>query len=482
MANLRRLDNATLQPKPTLVLSEVAFDAEGSRRGSEGCFPKTSSPDPPGLSLLEHLSGEINKTNLSKLIIPTAFVHTSAQEPPSRQPFANRYSQARPSSGGLPSKTSKHVQRASAEGVGSVNGQSILRCLESGAVDVLESPLHEARLHGLIIRATRCHKDALREQALAHEKKRTRKLSWLGASEDRPYAYLREKMVSDLMTGICNPDEHFHLGSSKNPPDLEPEREQQLRQALGSWSFWGHDYTEDELIHAAKFMLVHTLRLPGLERWQTSADKLISFLMASRSAYNGFVEYHNFRHVIDVMQATFYFLLQLGILEPFSPTRPFVGSQPAASPIASLLRPLDALTMLITAIGHDVGHPGVNNAFLVALNAPLAQLYNDRSVLEAFHCAAFSQILRRYWKAAFEDLEMRKLMINSILATDMGLHQKYMTDLGNLQDKLGHQQGLDGFNAQQLEEYRTLACALLIKCADISNVASNLSINPKYRI
>jgi len=66
---------------------------------------------------------------------------------------------------------------------------------------------------------------------------------------------------------------------------------------------------------------------------------------------------------------------------------------------------------------------------------------------------------------------MRKLMINSILATDMGLHFKYMTDLGNLQEKLAHNNNtLDGWNMKILEEYRDLACGLLIKCADISNV------------
>jgi hypothetical protein len=143
------------------------------------------------------------------------------------------------------------------------------------------------------------------------------------------------------------------------------------------------------------------------------------------------------------------------------------------SAIASLLKPFDALTLLISAIGHDVGHPGVNNAFLVALNAPLAQLYNDRSVLESFHCAAYSQILRRYWPASFEEIPMRKLMINSILATDMGLHFKYMQDLGNLQEKLAHNNNsLDGWNLKIQEEYRDLACGLLIKCADISNVVS----------
>jgi 3',5'-cyclic-nucleotide phosphodiesterase len=201
-------------------------------------------------------------------------------------------------------------------------------------------------------------------------------------------------------------------------------------------------------------------------------ESLTSFLVACRSAYNSFVPYHNFRHVIDVLQAVFYFLVQLGTLPPYPPGSPL--RNPSKShpkpPIPSLLAPFDALTLLITAIGHDVGHPGVNNAFLVTLNAPLAQLYNGRSVLESFHCAAYSQILRRYWPAAFSGTEMRQLMISSILATDMGLHFDYMKRLGRLQEKLHENGGSDGWNGRTMQEYRTLACSLLIKCADISNV------------
>ena len=196
--------------------------------------------------------------------------------------------------------------------------------------------------------------------------------------------------------------------------------------------------------------------------------------MASRAAYNDFVNYHNFRHVIDVMQAIFYFLLQLGTLPAYSTSSPDASRRNHKSPIAALLTPFDALTLLITAIGHDVGHPGVNNAFLVSLNAPLAQLYNDKSVLEAFHCAAYSQILRRYWKVAFEDTSMRALMIDSILATDMGRHFQYMKELGFLQEKVHHNGGTDGWDAKLLSEYRILTCALLVKCADISNVVSLL--------
>lgn len=206
---------------------------------------------------------------------------------------------------------------------------------------------------------------------------------------------------------------------------------------------------------------------------------LKSFLLASRAAYNSFVHYHNFRHVVDVLQAIFYFLLRIGTLPPYSQSSISSSTPPdPQSPIGRLIRPFDALTLLISAIGHDVGHPGVNNAFLVALNAPLAQLYNDKSVLESFHCAAYSQILRRYWKPAFADTAMRGLMINSILATDMGLHFKYMADLGNLQEKVYYNSGTGGWSPQVRDEYRTLTCGLLIKCADISNVVRLPTLSP----
>lgn len=193
--------------------------------------------------------------------------------------------------------------------------------------------------------------------------------------------------------------------------------------------------------------------------------------------------YHNFRHAVDVLQATFNFLVQIGALPPYPPQPN--SSVPPKSPLATLLRPFEALTLLIGAIGHDVGHPGVNNGFLIVLNAPLAQLYNDRSVLESFHCAAYSQILRRHWPSVFENTKMRTLMISSILATDMGLHFDYMKKLGDLQDKLTENHSIDGWNGRMIEETTALLCSLIIKCADISNVvrvtfATDLIICAQY--
>lgn len=49
------------------------------------------------------------------------------------------------------------------------------------------------------------------------------------------------------------------------------------------------------------------------------------------------------------MQSTWYFL-----------------NSSASEIILLLLRPIDMLALLMAAIGHDVGHPGVNNGFMAS--------------------------------------------------------------------------------------------------------------------
>lgn len=198
---------------------------------------------------------------------------------------------------------------------------------------------------------------------------------------------------------------------------------------------------------------------------------LIDYISAIRNAYNTSVIYHNFRHCIDVLQAIFQFLVTIGALPALESTTS--ATPPVQKGLAQLLRPVDVLTLLIAAIGHDVGHPGVNNMFLVKVKAAVAQVYNDHSVLESYHCAASSRILSRYWPAAYSDLAMRKLMISSILATDMTLHSQYTGRIDNLRKKwVESGRTLNTQDNKAMDEDRELLCCLLIKCADICNVVS----------
>lgn len=455
LTTIAQLDDSR-NPHPIIVLLDMPQDDEPPVRRTSwdsnppsplvGKRPKVERNEPSdvyGVHLLAYLSSEIQQRVRSRLVIPIAVLagKTDLLAEPTR----------------------------------------MSRFLDAGAIDVLPSPLGLDRVQGLAVHAYRTYKEVTRESASFVLEKRNRKLSWVGIDEERPYAYLREVMVSGLMNGICNPDS---VGEFIDPSELKigDQRKAAVEQAVGTWAFSAHDFDSDELLYAALTMLQHALQMPELEKWRISIDDLTIFLFACRHAYNDFVLYHNFRHIVDVLQAVFYFLLQIGILPPY-PSSQDQAPRADLAPVASLLQPFDALTLLISAIGHDVGHPGVNNAFLVALNAPLAQLYNDRSVLEAFHCAAYSQILRRYWPRAFADIPMRKLMINSILATDMGLHFKYMIDMGNLQEKLSsNEDSIEGWTPKALEETRDLVCGLLMKCADISNVARKYDVAARWAV
>ncbi|KAF2476246.1 HD-domain/PDEase-like protein [Lindgomyces ingoldianus] len=470
LSKLSQLLESSPGSVPTIVLIDIPYDEE-QRLKRLSREPRTPSPtstriartdtiepdDIYGMHLLLHVSSEIQSKNFSKLVVPVVVLSGLDRE------WA---------SNALPSP-SLHGSQVLTDTV------RLVRYLDAGAVDVLSSPLSIDNVSGLAVHAYRVHKEVSREDTGFLTVKRNRKLSWVGVNDAKPYGYLREAMVSNLMSGICNPET---FGESLDSTDLyiSQDRRDVIAAAIGSWNFSAHDFTDDELLYGSLLMLKHALQMPELEHWGMPEDELIVFLLASRIAYNEFVLYHNFRHVTDVLQALFYFLVQIGTLPPYplGSVHPPVTEKP---PIAQLLKPFDALTLLISAIGHDVGHPGVNNAFLVALNAPLAQLYNDRSVLESFHCAAYSQILRRYWPKAFSDAAMRKLMINSILATDMGLHFKYMSELGNVQEKLAHDQnGIDGWSGKVRDEYKDLTCGLLIKCADISNVARKFNTAARW--
>ncbi|KAK4148441.1 hypothetical protein C8A00DRAFT_38989 [Chaetomidium leptoderma] len=461
---LSLLETPVVAHKPTLFILDTPYqDHFPERSRSRSPSPLSPGADDTedqeelyGLALLRRILSESYVRNASKLVVMIPIIAS---------PFGDHTTDH----DGL--GEARGQDAADAEAATRVaNKQMLKKCLDMGATDVMTSPINAKCVSNLEVHAYRAHLDAARDQKVLTELRRGRKRSWVGISDEKPFAYLREAMVSKLMGWICRigSESDDILGSVKL--SISAEKQAEVTAAVGEWHFCAHDFTDDELIVAALVMFKHALSMPELEPWRIPTDQLHRFLLACRSAYNTFVPYHNFRHVVDVLQATFHFLVRIGSLPPYRFANGSLSEAHPKSPIAKLLQPFEALTLLITAIGHDVGHPGVNNGFLVTLNAPLAQLYNDRSVLESFHCAAYSQILRRYWPSAFCDSKMRNLMISSILATDMGLHFDYMRKMGDLQEKLRASNSTDDWPECTKNEQKALTCALLIKCADISNV------------
>jgi hypothetical protein len=139
----------------------------------------------------------------------------------------------------------------------------------------------------------------------------------------------------------------------------------------------------------------------GTDRDRTSrAETFIAKVQASYIATN---TYHNAIHGAEVVSAVYYF-----------------AGHPMEEGI--FLR-MDMYLLLVAAAVHDMGHPGVNNDFLVKSRDQLALRYNDTSVLESFHAASCFQVMADHDCDLFKGMRgaagWRQRIIGMVLSTDM---------------------------------------------------------------
>ncbi|XP_037509576.2 high affinity cAMP-specific and IBMX-insensitive 3',5'-cyclic phosphodiesterase 8A-like [Rhipicephalus sanguineus] len=182
--------------------------------------------------------------------------------------------------------------------------------------------------------------------------------------------------------------------------------------------------------------------------------------------------YHTSTHAADVMQATAYFLLRLRNKDIFDP--------------------LDEAICLLSAVIHDVDHPGRSTPFLCNSQDPLAILYNDRSVLETHHAAlGFKLTLSDEKVNIFQNMErdvyrsVRASIIDMVLATEMTKHFEHLSKFLNAfqkpaqdDDAFGPESTQDQgeFGSLRAPESIVLIKRMLIKCADVSNPARPIEL------
>ena len=192
-----------------------------------------------------------------------------------------------------------------------------------------------------------------------------------------------------------------------------------------------------------------------MDVFKINPKSLIEFLMVIETEYKD-NPYHNRTHAADVTQSL-HALLEMG------------GKQYVSEHI-------QLLAVLLSAVVHDVGHPGYNNAFQKNSKSELALVYNDQSILENMHLARTFEILMGKDKSSSVDIltglteeqckDIRTKMIDAVLHTDMTMHFTRMAELKGL---IKLQESAD--NKELTVEQKWQVLGFLLHIADISNPA-----------
>jgi len=239
--------------------------------------------------------------------------------------------------------------------------------------------------------------------------------------------------------------------SSEPVPELPPPLKAPLAEEVKTWSFDVHKIPAAELpalCFGAMMQHKEMQILPPL-----SQGRLWKYVQVVASRYRS-NHFHSFRHAVDVTLGVSVLLRWLQEAKP------------------GLLSDLQVVACLVSAMVHDTDHPGVMNNFLIATKHPLAVLYNHRSVLENHHVATAMALTSKPeldWLAplaAADQAELRKAIIELVLATDVTTHIPFMKGFA-ADVEAGHVSA-------------TQAMHVLLKAADISNPTRPLGVYAQW--
>lgn len=222
------------------------------------------------------------------------------------------------------------------------------------------------------------------------------------------------------------------------------------RAAINKWDFNAFQYNIDELLYIGIVIFQDYFKDK-----ESARDELASFLSFTRDNYRIGNPFHNFRHAIDVLQATYFYLKVLKESSDYK------------------ISEFESFTLLLSSLGHDIGHPGITNAFLSKYESPLSKEF-PTSLLENYHLLKFKKILLPFidqcinndlLSVKIDKSKFSNILESSIIATDMAKHDEFVSKISELETKF--------------DNFQLLAC-ILIKCADISNVCRTIDTSCRW--
>ncbi|CAL8279653.1 unnamed protein product [Lota lota] len=222
------------------------------------------------------------------------------------------------------------------------------------------------------------------------------------------------------------------------------------------WSFDVFALNEASSDHALKFIFYELLtRYDLISRFKIPISAVVSFVEALEVGYSKHKNpYHNLMHAADVTQTVHYLLLKTGMVH--------------------WLTELEIFALIFAAAVHDYEHTGTTNNFHIQTRSDTAILYNDRSVLESHHVSAAYRLLQDddemnilYNLSKDDWRELRALVVEMVLATDMSCHFQQVKTMKNF---LQQPEGVD----------KPKALSLLLHTADISHPAKNWDLHHRW--
>lgn len=137
-----------------------------------------------------------------------------------------------------------------------------------------------------------------------------------------------------------------------------------------------------------------------------------------------------------------------------------------ASQAMENLKPHQVFAVLLSAVVHDVDHPGNTNLFEINSGSELALRYNDQSVLENHHCSTAFRIMKKPNMQLLAKMnkawgvEIRKTIISCVMATDMAVHFDLIEET--------KKRAVEGWKFEEAKDQALLG-KILLHAADLSN-------------
>lgn len=257
-----------------------------------------------------------------------------------------------------------------------------------------------------------------------------------------------EKVISELFMEIVNSCSDIQEEAKsflstfkwKLPPMNKSPSYKYFESQIKGWDFEIWKIDDYNILIDLFIFMFNDLNL--LEIFKVPENKFREFLYDVKCGYKD-VAYHSLRHGFDVTHSCYLFLIQ--------------------TKLSKVLTPLDIFALLLSAVIHDIGHNGSSNRLLVKSGSPLALVYNDKSVLENYHCYFGFKLMLKHGILDHlnekEYLFFRKIVIEAVLETDLSKHHKLILKLDNISSHFD----------QDNEEHRRALVVAILKCSDVSN-------------